>query len=191
MRSLLLVGYGSQETVAPALALEAVADQLRGQAGFSEVLTGYVLQEPAVRGALRRVRTSDVTVVALAGFGNRSGSLITLSQRQSEQLLFERVIPHALGLGFRGEVPPGGVVRVLSGKTVRYLGQAPCGDAATLLDWALAGGGSGAAREGDFDPGARKVWDDFFALLGHSGSLRLGEALLRGQGENFMNCATP
>ena len=110
MRSLVLIGHGSHHHGESARATQQVAEALRGRglAGhlpYDEVLEGYWQQEPGLRQVLRTVAYSDVTVVPVF---------------LSEGYVTETVLPRELGLGHQGPVPPGGVVRVLGGRRVRY-----------------------------------------------------------------------
>lgn len=103
MRSLVLIGHGSRQH--PETALQRAAEALRGRGAFSDVVEGYWQQEPSLRQVLRTTTSTDVTVVPMF---------------LTDGYLTETVLPRELGLGFQGEVPEGGVARVLGGRSVRY-----------------------------------------------------------------------
>lgn len=106
MRSLVLVGHGSHTNPVAARSVYRVAEQLRQQGAFSEVIECFWKEEPSLRQVLRVTSTTDVTVVPFflsAGY------------------FTDTVIPRELGLGHQGAIPAEGVARVLGGKTVRYL----------------------------------------------------------------------
>lgn len=97
------------------------AERLRQTGRFGDVLEGYWKGEPSLRQVLRLTHSSDVTVIPfflMAGY------------------LTETVLPRELGLGFQGTVPPGGVARVLGGRSVRYL--PPPGTHPALTETVLA-----------------------------------------------------
>lgn len=106
MRSLVLVGQGSHVNSLAARGLYRVAEELRRQGAFSEVIECFWKEEPSLRQTMRVTGSTDVTVVPFF---------------LSEGYFTDTVIPRELGLGHQGPVPPEGIARVLGGKTVRYL----------------------------------------------------------------------
>lgn len=105
MRSLVLVGHGSHLNGDSASAVYHYAELLRGHGLFDEVVEGYWKEEPSLRQVLRTTASTDVTVIPLF---------------ISEGYFTETVIPREMGLGHQGPLPPGGIARVIGGRTVRY-----------------------------------------------------------------------
>ncbi|PNY80733.1 cobalamin biosynthesis protein CbiX [Deinococcus koreensis] len=105
MRSLVLIGHGSHLNGESALAVYRYAELIRERGLYDEVIEGYWKEEPSLRQVLKTTASTDVTVIPLF---------------ISEGYFTEVVIPRELGLGHQGPVPPGGVARVIGGRTVRY-----------------------------------------------------------------------
>jgi sirohydrochlorin cobaltochelatase len=105
MRSLVLIGHGSHLNGESASAVYRYAELIRERGLYDEVIEGYWKEEPSLRQVLKTTASTDVTVIPMF---------------ISEGYFTETVIPRELGLGHQGPVPPGGVARVLGGRTVRY-----------------------------------------------------------------------
>ncbi|MFC3718643.1 DR2241 family protein [Deinococcus metalli] len=142
MRSLILIGHGSHLNGESATAVYRYADLIRERGLYDEVVEGYWKEEPSLRQVLRTTSSTDVTVIPMF---------------ISEGYFTEVVIPRELGLGHQGPVPPGGVARVIGGRTVRYT--LPYGVHPSMTDVILA-----RAREALPDFSAQ---DTALIVLGH------------------------
>lgn len=168
MRSLVLIGQGSHTETQATRSVYQLAELLRQQALFHDVVEAFWKEEPSLRQVLRVTATTDVTLLPLF---------------QWSGYITETVIPRELGLGHQGPVPPAGIARVMGGKTLRYLpplsADSPLKTVLNVTQQAL----SLDAFSGDIDRAHLAAWTAFIAQarLG----LRVGEALITPHGALF------